>query len=124
MLLALCIFLDDDFDAPVYATPELDDMDADLYTAICETVNEAIEGDRPNTGTHHGVEEVRIGWRHHGRSGITFAAAVSDDISAGDLETYLKDLQRMYFDEVDDPREPERAGVEDVIVDVIPPWEE
>ena len=124
MLLALCIFLDDEFDAPLYADPDRDDVEPDLYTAICETVNDAIEGDRPSSGTHTEVEEVRTGWRHHGRSGVTFAAAVSDDISVGDLETYLKDLQRMYFDEVDDPREPEREGVEDVIVDVIPPWEE
>ena len=51
-------------------------------------------------------------------------AIVSDDIRSSDVESYLKQVQRRYFDEVDDARRPERDGVADVVVDVIPPWDE
>ena len=39
-------------------------------------------------------------------------------------ETYLLRLADRYMDEVDTPRSPERSGIIDVVVEVIPPWEE
>ena len=124
MVLALYIFVDDDYSSPVYVDPATEDLDPDLVTAITETANEAYEGDRPASGNHTSFDEVRIGWRLQSRLGINFVCAVTDDVSAADLDGYLKALQKQYLDEVDNPREPEREGVADVVVDVIAPWEE
>lgn len=124
MILALYIYVDDDYESPVYADPEADELEPELLTAIAETANEAYEGDRPPVGSHTDVEEIRIGWRLHSRMALNMVCAVTDDVSAADLEAYLKALQKQYLDEVDNPREPEREGVADVVVDVIPPWEE
>lgn len=124
MVVALYIFVDDDYDNPIYADPDRDDLEPELYTAMCEAANEALEGDRPGTGTHTDIDEMRLGWRFHSRLSLHFVCVVTDDVEAADLETYLKDLQKQYLDEVDDPRDPERDGVEDVVVDVIPPWED
>ena len=40
------------------------------------------------------------------------------------LRSYLDELSQLYMDEVDDPRNPERVGLEDLLLDVIPPWED
>lgn len=124
MILALYIYVDDDYETPVYADPDPEDLEPELLTALAETANEAYEGDRPSTGSHTEVEEIRIGWRLQTRMGLNIVCAVTDDVTASDLEAYLKALQRQYLDEVDNPREPEKEGVADVVVDVIPPWEE
>ncbi len=124
MVVALYIFVDDDFNTPIYAEPGRQDLEPEVYTAICEAANDALEGDRSNAGTHTDLEEMRLGWRLVSRIGLTFVCVVTDDINAPDLDIYLKALQKQYLDEVDSPRDPERDGVEDVVVDVIPPWEE
>ena len=123
MLLGLYIFIDDDFDDPVYGDPSPGDQDETLWEIACEAVNDALEEE----GTVHGVRnsgESRVAWNVHARQGISFVAMVSDDVKASEVEKFLANLARRYMDEVDDPRNPERHGVEDVVVDVIPPWEE
>ena len=45
-------------------------------------------------------------------------------IGAAGFIVYLQQLAKRYMDEVDDWRSPDKAGVADVVVDVIPPWEE
>ena len=124
MVVALYIFVDDDFDTPIYGEPDREELDPDLHRVLCETVNEAFEGDRPASGHHTEVDELRVGWRFMSRLGLSFICAVPDDVKPGELDAYLKALQKHYLDEVDDPREPEREGVEDVIVDVVAPWED
>ena len=63
-------------------------------------------------------------WRHQSRIGLTMAAVLDPSIKVTVADRYLKSLFKQYLDEVDDPRQPERSGVADVVVDVIPPWEE
>jgi hypothetical protein len=55
---------------------------------------------------------------------VSFVAIVTDDVRAADVDRYLLLFSRRYMDQVDDPRNPERDGVEDIVVDVIPPWED
>lgn len=123
MLEALYIFVDDEFTDPVYADPNPQDLDPDLWERLCEVVLEAIDADGPTEGTaKHG--EMIFGWRVVEKNGISFVCAVTDDVSPKHVERYLHMLQKRYYDEVDDLREPERDGVADVVVDVIPPWED
>ena len=122
MLIGLYIFIDDEFEDPVYGEPSPADQDATLWEIACEAVNDALEDE----ATVHGVKnsgKSRVAWNVHARQGISFVAIVSDEVKAGEVEKYLAKLARRYMDEVDDPRNPERAGVDDVVIDVIPPWE-
>lgn len=123
MLIGLFIFLDDEFDAPVYADPAPADVEPVLFTAACEAVSDALEDEREA----HGVittSETHIAWLCYVKQGVSFVALVSDDVKGSDVEKYLANLGRRYMDQVDDPRNPERDGVDDVVVDVIPPWED
>ena len=123
MLEAVYIFLEDDFEDPIYADPEPSELEADLWQALCEAIHEAVDGEGDYEGTVV-VEEWRVGWKLVGKIGTAFACVVTDDVSAQDVQGYLTALARHYADEVDDPTEPERDGVADIVVDVIPPWEE
>ncbi len=123
MLVGLYIFLDDEFGDPVYADPKPDDQESDLWQAACEAVNDALDEERESHGVIT-VGENRVGWHSLVRQGVSFVAMVTDDVKASDVERYLSNLARRYADEVDDVRNPERSGVEDVVVDVIPPWED
>lgn len=123
MLVGLYIFVDDDFDDPIYRDPHPEDLDEGLWEAICETAVDALEGDSESEG-HKTWGEYVVGWRLLSRLGLSFVAVVTDEVKPQAVETYLKALSRRYLDEVDDAREPEREGVEDVVVDVIPPWED
>ncbi|MEN0061009.1 MAG: hypothetical protein AAGA48_02605 [Myxococcota bacterium] len=116
------IFVDDDFNRPVYADPDPDDVDPDLFGAICERITEALEdeGDAKGCVT---TGELRLAWNTHLKSGLSFVA-FAGNASKRQLERYLKSVSQRYFDEVDDVRSPDRVGVEDVVVDVIPPWED
>ena len=118
------IFRDDEFDSPLYAEPSREDLeDGPLWQAICEAVLEAVDGDGPRADViEHG--DVRVGWKLNARMGISFVVAAGDGASASDVKQYLNDLAQRYFDEVDDARFPDLGGVEDIVVDVIPPWEE
>jgi len=116
------IFLDDDFAHPLYADPDADDVDQELFGAICERVTDALEDEGDAIGgAKHG--EFRFAWSTHPKSGLTFAA-FADDVPRRRLARYLASVSQRYFDEVDDVRSPDPNGVEDVIIDVIPPWEE
>lgn len=123
MLIGLYIFVDDEFDDAVYRDPSKEDLDEGLWEAICEVTTDALDSDIEPEG-HKAWGEYTIGWRHNSRLGLTFLAVVTDDVKSQSLDHYLRDLARRYLDEVDDPREPEREGVADVVVDVIPAWEE
>lgn len=123
MLVGLYIFVDDEFDDAIYRDPGPEDLDEGLWEAICETTNDAVEGDIEPEG-HRSWGEYTLAWRLIARIGLTFVAVVTDDVKAQSVDAYLRDLSRRYLDEVDDAREPEREGVADVVVDVIPPWEE
>lgn len=122
MLSGLYIFVDDDFDAPVYADPDADDLDETLWTAVCEAVNDALEGDHEADG-HRKVGDQHVVWRVFLKMGLSFVA-VTRDLKTSTVARYLKSVSRAYLDEVDDARRPEREGVADVVVDVIPPWED
>lgn len=121
--MGLYIFVDDEFSDPVFADPEPDDADEDLYAAVCEAVNDAVEGDAPARG-HRMMDDLCVGWLHQKRLGLSMAAAVEAEVGAAAVGAYLKALMDQYLEEVDNPRDPERSGVADVVVDVIPPWED
>lgn len=123
MVIGLYIFLDDEFDDPIYGEPSSGDLDPALWEAACEAANDALDEEREP----HGViarSEHWIAWNVFVKQGVSFVTIVTDDVKAQEVERYLTLLARRYMDEVDDPRNPERDGVEDVVVDVIPPWED
>ncbi|HHO51280.1 MAG TPA: hypothetical protein ENK18_10500 [Deltaproteobacteria bacterium] len=122
MLVGVYIVMDDDFQDPIYADPALEELDEGLWSTVCELLQEAFEGEGPARGViEHG--EVLLGWRALLKFGISFVA-IATEVRGPDLQTYLKLISERYLDEVDDVRQPDRHGVEDVVVDVIPPWDE
>ena len=123
MLHGVYIVLDDDFDHLLYADPDPSELDEDLWHAACEAVDEAIEGEAKAEGIlSHG--DLLVGYKVHTRFGLSFMAVVESEAGARQVAAYLTQLSKRYFDEVDDARHPDRGGVEDVVVDVIPPWDE
>jgi hypothetical protein len=123
MLEALIIALDSDFEQPLYAEPDVEEVDPDLLEMLGHCVEEVFEGDRKAEGSKvH--DEWRLGWKVQTRLGLAFCAIVTDDVSAADLATFLSDIAQHYGDEIDDARSPDRDGIADLLVDVIPPWEE
>ena len=123
MLLGLYIFVDDDFKDPIYGEPASEDLDEDSWEAACEAVNDALDGEGPVSGLqHHG--EHHVAWLTRKGEGVSFVAVVTDDVAARSVRAYLKSVAGNYFDEVDDPRNPERDGVEDLVGEVLPPWED
>ncbi|MEO0601915.1 MAG: hypothetical protein AAF211_10800 [Myxococcota bacterium] len=116
------IFVDDEYSRPLYADPDPDEVDSELFDAIRESITDAIEEEGGAKGSRT-VGEVRYSWNTHLKSGLSFVA-FAEDLPRRRLDRYLKLVSQRYFDEVDDVRSPDRAGVEDVVVDVIPPWEE
>jgi hypothetical protein len=123
MLIGLYIFHEDEFKDPLYSDPEPDDLDDGLWEAACTVVHDAIEEEGDARGELN-VGEYILGWRSFVKQGLSFVAIVTDDVKSQHVETYLREVSRRYFDEVDEPLAPDRAGVEDVVVDVIPPWED
>lgn len=122
MLTSLTIIVDEDFNLPLYADPDTEELDPEHWRRIREIIVDVLEGERKADG----VEEIGdhlIGWKVMMRNALSFVCVV-EDVEKSEVETYLKALVRRYFDEVDDVRRPEREGVEDVVVDVIPPWDE
>ncbi len=123
MRIGVYIVVEDEFADPIYAEPDPEDLEEGLWERACEIVLEAIEGGGEIRGAL--VESgVLLGWRTLPKAGLSFLAFSPQEIGRARLEAYLKDLSQRYLDEVDDVRRPERAGVADVVVDVIPPWEE
>lgn len=122
MLAGLYIIVDDEFDAPIYADPSPRELDEGLWASVCEVVQDVFDEERDAKGST-AVGDHLVVWRALGKVGLTFVAIVRD-VKLPQVEAYLQRLARRYSDEVDDPRTPDRAGVEDVVVDVIPPWED
>jgi hypothetical protein len=122
MLLGLYIIVDEDIGDPVYSDPPVSELDDALVSRIGELVQDVADGEIDARGTLK-VGEALIAWRSLTKTGITFVAAVTDDVRAQAVELYLQKIAKRYMDEVDDPRSPDRAGVSEVVVDVIPPWE-
>jgi len=123
MLEGLYIIVDDDVDAPVYSDPNPAELEDGVWEKICEIVRDAFDGDTDARGAVN-VGESLVGWRALTKTGLTFIAVVTDDVRAQQVEFYLQQIAKRYMDEVDDWRSPDKAGVADVVVDVIPPWEE
>ena len=122
MLIGLFIVVDEDFDHPIYAEPVVEEFDAELWAELTEIVEEVLEGDRKAVGIQE-VGSYSIGWKTYMRNRLTFVAVV-EGVERPALHQFLAELGRTYFDEVDDVRNPEREGVVDVVVEVIPPWED
>lgn len=122
MLAGLYIIVDDGYDTPVYADPSPGELDEGVWSTVCEIVQDVFDEERDAKGSV-AVGDALVGWRALVKAGITFVAIVRD-VKAPLLDSYLQRLARRYSDEVDDPRSPDREGVEDVVVDVIPPWED
>ena len=123
MLLGLYIIVDDEIDDPIYADPARTELDEALWVRIGEIVQDIVDGEIDARGTLKAGEAL-IAWRSLTKTGITFVVAVTDDVKGQAVELYLQKIAKRYMDEVDDPRSPDRAGVSEVVVDVIPPGEE
>ncbi|MFT4622023.1 MAG: hypothetical protein ACI8PZ_000675 [Myxococcota bacterium] len=123
MIVAVFIFVDDEFDRPIYADPDPDELDPDLWHQVCETVNDAIDGDGGPAGVRV-FDGSAIVWRTLVKVGVSFVTVAPDTTSKKQLDRYLRDLSSRYVDEVSSLRKPDRAGVADVVVDVIPDWYE
>lgn len=123
MLVGVYILVDDEYGVPIYADPPPAELDDGVWQAVCEIVQEVLDGEKEVRGTTPRGENL-IGWRSLLKTGITFVAVVTDDVKSQQVEVYLQKLARRYADEVDDWRSPDKGGVADVVVDVIPPWEE
>ena len=119
----LWIFRDDEFGEPIYAEPASEDVEPSLWTALCEIALEAFEGDAARTGMQS-AGDWNVRWKFHSKSGLSFVVAADQDLPSGEVKEFLDELVQRYFDEVDDVRFPEADGVEDIVVDVIPPWEQ
>jgi hypothetical protein len=122
MLFGVYIIVDDEYDSPIYAEPKPGELEDGMWERVCELVEDVLDGDREARGTL-AAGEALIGWRALTKTGITFVAIVSDDLKPQLVELYLQKLAKRYADEVDDWRSPDKGGVADVVVDVIPPWE-
>lgn len=123
MLEAVLIFVDDDFDRPVYADPDPQEVDPDLWHQLCEAVNDALEGDGDASGSRIADGHV-FAWRVLLKYGVSFVAVTGERVKRRRVEGYLKKLSGRYLDEVTDTRSPEREGVADVVIDVVPDWDD
>ena len=120
---ALYILRDDDFDAPIYADPPVDELDDEVWDAIVHVVHEAVEHNGSRAGTTE-VAEQWVAWKMIPRSGVTFVIVMEDDYDQTDIQEYLQELSNHYVGEVEDVRFPDADGLGDVIIDIIAPWDE
>ncbi len=123
MLKALYIIVDDEADDPIYGDPPLADLDEGVFDRIHSLVQDLMDGEVEARGTQKTPEGL-LGWRSLTKTGLTFVAMVTDTVRPQHLEIYLQKVAKKYVDEVDDWRSPDRGGVSEVVLDVIPPWEE
>jgi len=123
MLVGMYILVDDEYGSPIYAEPPPSELDDGVWHQVCELVQDVLDGEQETRGTLQ-QGEMLIGWRSLLKTGITFVAVVSAGVRPQLIELYLQKLAKRYADEVDDWRSPDKAGVADVVIDVIPPWEE
>lgn len=123
MLIGVYIFLEDDFQDPIYGEPARIELPDGVWAAIGEIVSDALEAESDPRGVTTKAGH-QIGWRSLLKWGLSFVVVTTTDIRPQQVEQYLRELGNRYFDEVADLRHPERDGVADVVVDVIPPWED
>lgn len=123
MLVGLYIIVDDDYDSAVYADPAPSELDDDIWDRIGEIITDVLDGEMEARGTVK-VNDAILGWRSLVKTGLTFVAVTTDAVRPQHVEVFLQKLAKRYVDEVDDWRAPDRSGVSDIVVDVIPPWEE
>jgi predicted pyridoxine 5'-phosphate oxidase superfamily flavin-nucleotide-binding protein len=123
MRVALLITVDEDLEAPLYGDPPLDELPEGVASRLSELATDIFDGEVARRGATV-VDEHRIAWKMTPRVGVLFLCAVTAEVEEQDLKAYLDELTELYMDEVDDPRNPERDGLEDLLVDVIPPWED
>ena len=120
---ALYILRDDDFDVPIYASLPSDELDEEVWDSVVTAVHEAVENDGPRTGVVL-TQEQWVAWKLIARSGVSFVAVVDEEHDKSDVEEYLGELSTHYLGEVDDVRFPDTDGLEDVLIDIIAPWDE
>jgi hypothetical protein len=123
MLVGLYIIVDDEYDSAVYADPSPAELDDGVWVRIGELVTDVLDQEIDARGTVK-VGDSIIGWRSLVKTGLTFVAVTTDDVKPQHVEIFLQKLAKRYVDEVDDWRAPDKGGVSDIVVDVIPPWEE
>lgn len=123
MLHGLYILLDDDVGHPMYAQPEPEELDPELWQRACEHVLAALEGDADRRSTLDD-DEVCVAIHIRPRLGLSFLAFVDEDVAPDEAQRYVDAIARTYLQEVDDPRHPEEAGLEELLMEVVPPWEE
>lgn len=123
MSFGVFIIVDDEYDSPIYADPKPTELDEGVWERICGIVEDVLDGECDARGTV-AAGETLIGWRALTKTGITFVTIVPDDIRPQLVELYLQKLAKRYAEEVDEWRSPDKGGVADVVVDVIPPWDE
>lgn len=120
---ALYIIVDDDLSGPVYADPRPEDLDPDVWDTVARSVYDAFEGEGPASGSVT-LDDMVVSWHLLKKFGISFVSVVDAMVTTQQNAHFLKALSQVYLDEVDQPRRPERNGVEDIVCNVIPPWDE
>lgn len=123
MLESLLIFIDDDFDDPIYAAPDVDEIDEDLWHIICERLTDVLDGEDKPDGSAV-VDNIRYNWRTYLKTGLSFVCATSSELKSTQLDRYLQAVIHKYMEDVDSIRHPQRDGVADIVMGVTPPWEE
>jgi len=123
MRVALLITVDEDLETPLYGDPHIEDVPESVSGALLELVTDILDGEVARRGILD-VEEHRLGWKMTPRVGVLFLCVVTQGVLDSSLRSYLDELSQLYMDEVDDPRNPERVGLEDLLLDVIPPWDD
>jgi hypothetical protein len=117
------ILRDCEFEDPIFADPVVDEVDTDVWAAVVAAVHEALEHDGQKTGTVE-VGEQWVSWNVIARSGLSFVLVMDESYPKADVRAYLGALSTHYLGEVDDVRFPESDGLDDVLIDVIAPWDE
>jgi hypothetical protein len=123
MLVGLYIIVDDEVDSAVYADPAPADLDEGVWGRVSEIVSDVLDQEIDARGTVK-LGDAIIGWRSLVKTGLTFVAVTTDAVRPQHVEIFLQKLAKRYVDEVDDWRSPDKDGVSEIVVDVIPPWEE
>lgn len=123
MRVALLITVDEDLEAPLYGDPPIEDVPESVSGSLLELVTDILDGEVARRGILD-IDEHRLGWKMTPRVGVLFLCVVTRVVEDSSLRSYLDELSQLYMDEVDDPRNPERVGLEDLLLDVIPPWED
>ena len=122
MLAGLFIITDTEFDSPLYANPELDLTDDELYDVVCSQIADVVTGKGPVNGTML-LGDQRLVWRHNVAHGLSIAAVIDGELSAIAGQSYLKEILERLLDKVGRVQAPAPEDVATLVVDVVPPWD-